>query len=80
MAPLYGVADMYVRQASEEYTVRSISLVDTQGEHLPLYQQAAMELYGIQEHLDGEASISTTMGPSCDLYACGRILLSCFRG
>eukprot|EP00913_Durusdinium_trenchii_P002068 g1911.t1 len=28
MAPLYGMADIHVRQASEEYTVRSISLVE----------------------------------------------------
>jgi len=85
MAPLYGVADMYVRKASEEYTVRSIGLVEgaSPGSDsiLPeLMQRAANELVGIYQHIRGEAAISTTMGPSCDLYACGRLLLSCFRG
>jgi len=81
MAPLYGVADMYVRKASEEYTVRSISLIEGSHSILPeMMERAANELEGIYQHIRGEAAISTTMGPSCDLYAAGRILLSCFRG
>lgn len=81
MAPLYGVADMYVRKASEEYTVRSISLIEGNHSILPeMMERAANELEGIYQHIRGEAAISTTMGPSCDLYAAGRILLSCFRG
>lgn len=83
MAPLYGMADIHVRQASEEYTVRSISLVEesqsSQGDPEQM-RRAANELANIHHHLHGEAAVSTTIGPSCDLYACGRILLSCFRG
>jgi len=83
--PLYGVADIFVREASEEYTVRSIGLIGDESEdgwtvQKEQMERAAVELAGIHQLLHGEAAVATTIGPSCDLYACGRILLSLFRG
>ncbi|CAE7220077.1 aqdA1, partial [Symbiodinium necroappetens] len=83
--PLYGVADIFVREASEDYTVRSIGLIGDESEdgwtvQKEQMERAAVELAGIHQLLHGEAAVATTIGPSCDLYACGRILLSLFRG
>ncbi|CAE7629109.1 PPC6-7 [Symbiodinium sp. CCMP2456] len=83
--PLYGVADIFVREASEDYTVRSIGLIGDESEdgwtvQKEQMERAAVELAGIYQLLHGEAAVATTIGPSCDLYACGRILLSLFRG
>ncbi|CAJ1344847.1 unnamed protein product, partial [Effrenium voratum] len=84
MSPLYGVADMHVQEPNDEYTIRSISLLSEEGKGksvLPeLMERSKHELAGIYQHLQGEAAVATTIGPSCDLYACGRMLLSCFRG
>jgi len=85
--PLYGVADLFLKEATDEYTVRSISLVsddDWGTGSWPVktheMDSVEMELEKIHGLFSSEMSTATAMGPACDVYACGRVLLQCFRG
>eukprot|EP00931_Biecheleriopsis_adriatica_P032427 TRINITY_DN18921_c0_g1_i1.p1 TRINITY_DN18921_c0_g1~~TRINITY_DN18921_c0_g1_i1.p1 ORF type:complete len:2249 (-),score=502.27 TRINITY_DN18921_c0_g1_i1:24-6605(-) len=82
MVPLYGIVDLFI-QGNDEYSVRSVSLVNSEEGGLAENQkmkQAATVLGQIHKFFHDPTTACTVTGVSCDLYACGRILLQCFMG
>eukprot|EP00933_Yihiella_yeosuensis_P034216 TRINITY_DN27729_c0_g1_i1.p1 TRINITY_DN27729_c0_g1~~TRINITY_DN27729_c0_g1_i1.p1 ORF type:complete len:1011 (-),score=156.75 TRINITY_DN27729_c0_g1_i1:149-3181(-) len=79
MQTLYGTVNLFSREASEEFQVKSVSLCDNPDILMlhPRRDSVSTELENIYDLLH---DLDTSPGPQCDIYACGQLLMQCFRG
>lgn len=80
--PLYGVVDLHQAKGSEDFVVRSVALRNANdGRGTPKQaevEKVTGELMSIHRLIS--MPVAASLGPSCDVYACGRLIAQCFRG